>query len=198
MASSRTTDRRVERTRGLLHDALASLIHEKSYDAIVVKEILARANVGRSTFYAHFRDKDELLDSGIRQMVGAERSSAVAGSIAERLVRFSLPLLQHIERHKGEGTFTPRGGGQAAVHDRLRQIVADLVADDLRRGGARPDGGVPANLVAAHVSSTFVLTLEWWIASGGAEPAIAVDERFRALVMPTLDALFGGGRQRSG
>ena len=63
MAGDRGTDRRIERTKRLLHGALGSLIHQKSYDDIVVKEILARANVGRSTFYTHFRDKDELLES---------------------------------------------------------------------------------------------------------------------------------------
>jgi len=54
-------DRRIQKTKNLLHQALGSLIREKPYDAIVVKEILDRANVGRSTFYTHFRDKDELL-----------------------------------------------------------------------------------------------------------------------------------------
>lgn len=193
MASIRTTDRRVERTRGLLHDALASLIHEKSYDAIVVKEILARANVGRSTFYAHFRDKDELLDSGIRDML-AERTPTPMGALAERVVRFSLPVLEHIERHKGPGTFGPGGGGQSIVHDRLRDIVAGLVADDLRRSRVSPARDVPPELVAEHVAATFVVTLEWWIGSGGEASARAVDERFRALVMPTLDALLGGDR----
>ena len=62
-------DRRIQRTQGLLHEALGSLIHEKSYDAISVKEILDRANVGRSTFYMHFGDKDELLLSSIRDML---------------------------------------------------------------------------------------------------------------------------------
>src|SRR5215469_931964 len=50
-------DRRVQRTRDLLHEALGSLIREKPYDEIAVKEILDRANVGRSTFYLHFRTR---------------------------------------------------------------------------------------------------------------------------------------------
>src|SRR5258708_5227750 len=62
-------DRRVQKTRKFLHDALVSLIHEKSYETISVKEILDRANVGRSTFYMHFRDKDELLVSGMHDML---------------------------------------------------------------------------------------------------------------------------------
>jgi len=51
-------DRRVQKTRTLLHEALVSLIREKPYDEMVVKEILDRANVGRSTFYTHYRNKD--------------------------------------------------------------------------------------------------------------------------------------------
>src|SRR6266705_7027751 len=59
----RKEDRRVRRTRESLHDALISLALEKNYDSITVQEILDRADVGRSTFYVHFSDKNELLIS---------------------------------------------------------------------------------------------------------------------------------------
>lgn len=61
------TDRRVRRTRRLLHRALIELMLERDYDRITVRDILARSDVGRSTFYAHFRDKDDLL-----RVTGAE------------------------------------------------------------------------------------------------------------------------------
>jgi AcrR family transcriptional regulator len=61
------TDRRVQRTRRLLHKAL-SLILEKKYESITVQELLDRADVGRSTFYMHFQDKDELLLSGFQYL----------------------------------------------------------------------------------------------------------------------------------
>jgi len=69
-----TSDRRIQRTERLLHAALGALMHEKPYDAIAVKEILGRADVGRSTFYSHFRDKDELLVSGIRALLESGRT----------------------------------------------------------------------------------------------------------------------------
>ncbi|WP_069161254.1 TetR/AcrR family transcriptional regulator [Nocardia altamirensis] len=56
-----STDRRVRRTKSLLHRALIELMLERGYDRISVRDILHRADVGRSTFYAHFRDKDDLL-----------------------------------------------------------------------------------------------------------------------------------------
>jgi hypothetical protein len=52
----------VRKTDARLHEALISLIHDKSYGSIAVRDILDRADVGRSTFYAHFRDKDDLPD----------------------------------------------------------------------------------------------------------------------------------------
>ncbi len=62
------TDRRVQRTQALLQDALLALIEEKGYAAITVQDILDRANLGRSTFYMHYRDKDDLLVSGFEQL----------------------------------------------------------------------------------------------------------------------------------
>ena len=64
----RTPDRRVQRTRRLLHKALMSRVLEKKYESITVQEILDRADVGRSTFYTHFQDKDELLVSGFENV----------------------------------------------------------------------------------------------------------------------------------
>ncbi|MBI3439910.1 MAG: TetR family transcriptional regulator, partial [Proteobacteria bacterium] len=87
---SAVEDRRIQKTRQLLHDALASLIREKPYDAISVSDVLERANVGRSTFYMHFRDKDELLASGIRAIVRAG-GPADGAAPTEGLLSFSLP-----------------------------------------------------------------------------------------------------------
>src|SRR5215831_18967242 len=94
-------DRRIHKTKSLLHEALGSLIREKPYDAIVVQEILDRANVGRSTFYMHFRDKDDLLASSIHDMLGSIHATPLAssGQRHERIIRFSLPFFEHIHRH---------------------------------------------------------------------------------------------------
>src|SRR5512134_2049542 len=55
------TDRRIQRTRQSLRAALLELIKEKGYDAISTEEITERANVGRATFYLHYKDKEDLL-----------------------------------------------------------------------------------------------------------------------------------------
>ena len=54
-------DRRIGKTRKALKEALTDLILEKGYEAVTVQDVIDRADVGRSTFYAHFVDKDDLL-----------------------------------------------------------------------------------------------------------------------------------------
>ncbi|MGX1832189.1 TetR/AcrR family transcriptional regulator [Paenibacillus taichungensis] len=60
-------DPRVIRTRRLLQDAFASLIQEKDFESITVKDIAERATVNRATFYAHFVDKFEILEAKLME-----------------------------------------------------------------------------------------------------------------------------------
>lgn len=191
MRDDRSKDRRVQKTRGLLHGALTSLIHEKSYDTIVVKEILGRANVGRSTFYTHFRDKDELLDSGIRDILRASKASLPARSTgpADRILRFSLPLFEHIERQRGSGDASADAQRHAVVHAHVERVLVEQLADELRRFGPRhgeSGPGVPFDLLARHIASTFVLVLNWWVETGEPLTARKADELFRALSLAVL------------
>src|SRR5690349_10072505 len=66
--TEKITDRRIQRTRQLLLDALSTLILEKGYEAITVQDLIDRANLGRSTFYSHFQDKEDLLLKGVESL----------------------------------------------------------------------------------------------------------------------------------
>jgi len=54
-------DRRVQRTRALLNSALMMLVREKGYDNVTIEDITERANLGRTTFYLHYQNKDDLF-----------------------------------------------------------------------------------------------------------------------------------------
>ena len=58
-------DRRIQKTKKLLAEAMRQLITEKDYDAVTIQDITDRANVGRSTFYAHYESKEQLLLNNI-------------------------------------------------------------------------------------------------------------------------------------
>src|SRR5215467_5251306 len=74
-----SVDRRIQRTRDVLHQALISLMIEKGYEVITVQDIIDRANVGRSTFYAHYVSKQDLLRAGLKhlkdQLIAHQRSA---------------------------------------------------------------------------------------------------------------------------
>jgi AcrR family transcriptional regulator len=178
-------DRRVRRTRDRLRGALFSLIHEKGYDAIAVKEILHRADVGRSTFYAHFEDKDELLASGIRAIL---RSGG--GTRADGVVAWSLPLFERILAHQGAAD-AAMARGQEPVHAQLKAVLREHVGEELderrrRRRSAGGEGETELELLAEQVASTFLLVLTRAMESGGRMSPQAADELFRALIAPAL------------
>src|SRR5262249_700013 len=126
-------DRRIQKTLALLHEALGTLIREKSYDEIVLKEILDRANVGRSTFYTHFRNKNELLGSAIQQMLGIFDAAEVpaSGKKDERIIRFSLPVFEHIHQHRQASAAAMGPRGRAIIHEHLQKILAEQIAEEL-------------------------------------------------------------------
>jgi AcrR family transcriptional regulator len=133
----------VQRTKTSLRNALMGLAREKPYDAIAVKEILGRANVGRSTFYAHFHDKNELLESGIHDMLGAIHDRHPARDGADEPLAFSRPILDYIAEHRRCGAAMPRDG-RVVVHARLQTVLTNLISDDLvALRGRQPTPAIP-------------------------------------------------------
>jgi AcrR family transcriptional regulator len=184
-------DRRIQKTRDLLHRALAALIREKPYDSISVKEILDRADVGRSTFYAHFRDKDELLVSVIRDLLASVRSDKTPSPAkrSERMLGFGLPIFEHIDHHRRTDDAGIGAEDRVRLHDHLREVLAELIADDLAEGlsgSKKAAARIPPSLLVEYLSSTFVLVLNWWVESRSRLPPSDVNDMFRALALPTL------------
>lgn len=184
-------DRRVRRTRSLLHEALFGLIGEKDYDRISVSEVLERANIGRSTFYMHFRDKDELFESAIQEKLESLRAAGpAAANPVEPIMSFSRAVFEHVHSNLAAGGARMGRRGRAILHEHLRGVLARWIRDELARslqGRIRSSRGIPTELLAQHVAATFVLVLEWWVDESGSPPAEA-EALFRSLVLPSLSA----------
>jgi AcrR family transcriptional regulator len=182
-------NRRANQTKARLRRALATLVHEKSYDDIVVKQILARAHVGRSAFYAHFRDKDDLLVSALRERIGGERERMPESraEIPSWLIRFSRPLFEHVHAARACGNERAVSTRHATVHERLRVVLSDAIAADLRRVASRGlHRSTPIDLLARHVAGSFLLVLEWSVSETIVCDAEDAEKAFRWLVLPIL------------
>jgi AcrR family transcriptional regulator len=184
----------VGKTRALLHEALGSLILEKPYDSISVREILDRANVGRSTFYTHFRDKDELLADSINDMLRSIQPADApsSGNWYERVFLFSLAVYEHHDRHRRTREARMGVRGRVILHAHLKKILAESIVADVKqhfKGHLSATRGMPPDLLGQYLASTCVLVLEWWIESRKPLRAGEVNNLFRALVLPTLSRM---------
>jgi AcrR family transcriptional regulator len=197
---SDVSDARVRRTQRRLREAIVSLIHEKSYPAIVVNDILERAHVGRSAFYAHFPNKDALLASGIEQMLHATAPRTLPPSVGRfgDALRFTYPVFEYIGqcRHAAEAKMGRRG--RHIVHQHLHRVLVEHIRDDVGEAVQRADGraAIPGDLATEYIVTTFVLVLNWWLESRSRLSAREVDDVFLALVVPALTSAVGrpGGR----
>ena len=191
--AAKAQDRRVPRTRKLLQDALIALILEKGYEAVTVQDIIDRANVGRSTFYAHFLDKQQLLLSEFAQLrvFLAQQRAGVAGSGGHRL-GFSLAMFEHVCGYRPIYRVLAGAQSGALVHKHLEQLLTDLVRDELTtlvpRDGATP---IPLDLVVQYTVSAFMGLLRWRADHEPPGSAARMDAIFQQLTMPGVLAGLG-------
>jgi AcrR family transcriptional regulator len=166
-------------------------MHEKGYHAIVVNEILERADVGRSAFYSHFRNKDALHATGIDQILHGTASRPLPPTVGPfgKLLWFSFPVFEYIGQHRHATVTKMSQRGRAVVHQHLQKRLVDEIRDDVRAvlQHVQPTGNtIPADLLAEHIVATFIRTLEWWVDRGGSLSPQQADDIFLSLVVPTL------------
>jgi AcrR family transcriptional regulator len=184
--AKRPIDRRVARTRGMLHQALLSLIMEKGYDAISVEDICDRANVGRSTFYAHFTGKDDLKRSGLehlrRELLDQHRNASASAQASTRPLGFSLTMFEHARDHRHLYRALVGSKGGAIALDTVRQTLCDFVRGELTRTKARDANGIPREFVVQHIVGAYMAVLIWWLDDGAKLQPRRMDELFQRLM----------------
>ncbi|HEX9216011.1 MAG TPA: TetR/AcrR family transcriptional regulator [Gemmatimonadales bacterium] len=182
MKKQKTVDRRVQRTRRLLQDALVATVIEKGYEAATVQDIIDRADVGRATFYAHFADKQTLLTSRLEDLRGLllaqQRQSP--GSLG-----FSLAMLEHARSHLAMYRAIVGHESGAFIIQRIHRTIADLAANDVNALAAKASPQ-RRQLAVEFVAGAFMAVLTWWLDQGAALAPAEVDAIFRRLVLEGL------------
>ncbi len=186
-------DRRVVRTQQSLHEALIELVLEKGYEAVSVGDIVARANVGRSTFYAHHGGKESLLVSGIQHLRGVLLQAAQERTAGGRLFAFSEALFAHADTHRDLYRALVVKDTGVPVSQRMFAMVLDLVRRELAATAAPKAIRVPCDAAARFATEAMFSILTWWLDSGAKISPSEADALFRKLAMPGLVA--AGWRQ---
>ena len=177
-------DRRVARTRRTLQHALLCLMLKKGYDAVTVEDICTKADVGRSTFYAHFTSKEDLkrsgLDDNLKRMLIERQKQAKAQGSEEGRFAFALLFFEHARDHLDLYRALVSKGGAPTTIAMMRQITTEMVRREL--GSSPREMDAPREAVVQFVVGAFISLLTWWLDTGAKLPAQRVDAIFKRLV----------------
>ncbi len=159
-------DRRQRRTRQAIFTAFGDLLEKKSYNHITVQEIIDEANIGRSTFYAHFETKDELLrtmctdifDHVFSEKLQQEKShdfSADNDGLEKKITH----ILYHLQENARNLTGILSGESGELFMQYFKQYLAAMFPDYMRPASICP----PQDYLLNHAVCSFAETVRWWI-----------------------------------
>ncbi len=167
---ARQQDRRVQRTRKMLREALEALILEEGYDEVSIQDITEKANLGRATFYLHFRDKDELLLEVMDQLVATFFEQVPQGTAAQwhledtkSIVKLFDFAAEHYDLYR---ILTIGSGGITAarqLHTSIAENLKVYLQSELEQNGTEP--AVPIDFIVNHLSGALLATIYWWLES---------------------------------
>lgn len=191
-------DRRQKKTRDAIFSAFSTLLAEKSYSKITVQEIIDKANVGRTTFYAHFETKDDLLRELCEELFGhiigsAKDCTHTHGlySDGNRPESVFCHLLQHLQENDYNilGLLSSESSGlfMRYFKDSLNELIQiQFVNDFPAKHPESQNIDLPPDFLVNHISGSFVEMVLWWINGRMKLPPEELDRYFRAVIEPIL------------
>jgi AcrR family transcriptional regulator len=217
-------DRRVQKTRKLLQDALIELVAEKGYESVSIQEILDKANVGRSTFYTHFQDKDQLLHSILdrldelfeqheKQVVDAVKNfenvdiTDLARSLSPTLSLFQFVGQNHrffkaMLGNRGYGIFAKPIYDHvfAHVHGLFTKPLQDNAFAHMHESfkilrSHEKYGSLEPEIAAHYFVSALMGVLVWWVEKDMPCTAEEIDRHFRQLAIPSFGQVLAANRE---
>lgn len=186
-------DRRQQKTRTAIFEAFSKLLSRKSYNKITVQEIIDCANIGRSTFYAHFETKDELLKELCSDLFEHVFSKSL---ITERTHDFSATastpdaIITHIFYHLRDN------------HQNIITILTEQCENLFCQFFQQYFNGLlptfpalsnktqlnlpPQELLVNHISGSFINLIRWWVKNNLEQSPEELTLYFNALVTPVI------------
>jgi AcrR family transcriptional regulator len=183
----RKPDARVQRTRDQLGTALIQLIVEKPINDVTVQDVLDRAGVGRSTFYLHFRDKDDLLVSQLEMFLEFMSTSLSVRKDKSNRVAPVAEMFQHIGNQNKLYRVLSDSSHLKDFFDLAEGYFARGIERRLKESGRFAK--LPPRELAARASAlsgSLLSLLRWWLDRGEKESPKEMDEMFHRMVWTGL------------
>jgi len=215
MQKKHRTDRRIQRTRQALRKALLELIKEKGYDSLSVEEITQRANLGRATFYLHYKDKEDLLVDEFSELAN-ERAHALSEipfsawlpdlenpdrQIESKPIEPLLMVFQHVANNTDIYRILLQNEKSDRTLERIRKIVAQSISEFMQ---AKIENDpipilfeVPIELLSAYFSGALLSCVDWWLEQGETYSPEEMTRMFQRLFFPGARKIIGKSNSES-
>lgn len=186
-------DRRQKKTREAIFKAFTELLSQKNYNKISVQEIIDNADIGRTTFYAHFETKDYLLKDLCEELFGHILDTAMGlphGHYHYSCGSKTDPVFLHLFRHLQENDrnileLLSSQNNEIFLRyfkENLKKLILRQYADK----GLLKNTGLPEDYLVNHISSSFVETVDWWLSHNREENPENLTRFFLAVIDPIL------------
>jgi AcrR family transcriptional regulator len=187
---SKKTDRRILRTRNVLGDALIALMQKKPFEDITVQQVLDRAGVGRSTFYAHYRGTEDLFISDVEDFFELFTTALKRhGDRSNRLVPVR-EFCAHLRESRQLYAALTASGKMNDVRTLGIGYFARSIEENLksgRTGMAIPQMEAVQRAARAHaLAGSLFSLLDWWIDKGMKLDPQEVDDLFHRMAWKGL------------
>jgi len=192
-------DRRKQRTRRMLRDALLALIVEKGYDDLSVQDITEKADLRRATFYLHYTDKNELLEAVLREIFDELvkelepliQSDALGGKT--QVETFAV-MYRHIAANSRLYRIILGGQGGAATTRGIRAYLAGHTLAMLKKLPAA-QVLMPIDVLANYMAGAELSLMTWWLESDQPYPVEDMAAMTQQLI---LKGVMGVVREKNG
>jgi len=160
-------ERRRQRTRALLQKSAVELVLERGYEAVTIQDITGRADLGRGTFYIHYKDKEECLwDALLASFPAQERGIKVlfAGELPDGADRLGYRVaFEHAAQNHNLYRILLGSQGSAALTRRIHEFFTAEIEREIRERGMFADYPQPPEVVAQYVSGALLRLVTWWL-----------------------------------
>lgn len=188
-------ERRRKKTRQAILAAFQELLGKKRYENIMVKDLIAEADVGRSTFYTHFETKDLLLRAMCEDMF----AHVLEDVTDEGSHDFShdrdnpVAIISHMLYHMQDQQRNIRSLLTCESRDIFLRYFREKLSETLSARGHTLLRGhtLPDDFLIHHITGSFVLMVEWWMQVGCRHSPEEMTEMYAALITPIFHEQMG-------
>ena len=186
-------DRRQKKTREAIFQAFTTLLARKNYSQISVQEIIDQADIGRTTFYAHFETKDYLLKALCEELFGHITGTAMGlphghthASHGAGSDSVYLHLFRHLQENDSRILDLLASQNNEIFLRYFKENLKKLILSQYAGKGLSIPSGLPEDFLINHISSSFVETVDWWLSHGRKETPEELNGYFLNVLQPFL------------